>query len=73
MLITFDLGLLEPNGVNFWRLLFFKVFFCYDIILAPAPEPRARLGTFRSFGTERTLRGFGTERARLGTFRGFGT
>ena len=34
---------------------------------------RARLGTFRGFGTERarlgTFRGFRTERARLGTFR----
>ena len=33
---------------------------------------RARLGSFRGFGTERarlgTFRGFGTERARLGTF-----
>ena len=34
---------------------------------------RTRLGTYRGFGTERNLRGFGTERERLGTFRGFGT
>ena len=39
----------------------------------PLGTPSGGLDTFRGFCTDRTLRGFGTERARLGTFRGFGT
>ena len=55
-----------------WVLM---AFFSSSLAPAPAPTPalteRARLGTFRGFGTERarlgTFRGFGTERARLDT------
>ena len=43
-----------------------------DLALFEALTQRARLCTFRGFGTEPTrlgtFRGFGTERARLGTF-----
>ena len=56
----------DPGGVHTaWVLM---AFFSSSLAPAPVPTPalteRARLGTFR---------GFGTERARLGTFRGFGT
>ena len=63
----------DPGGMHTaWVLM---AFFSSSLAPAPAPTPalteRARLCTFRGFGTERarlgTFRGFGTERARLGT------